>query len=86
MQDQLKMVSALVGTPRKRKRMANVLEAVLRPTKMTPPTASKISKDIREPKMAFNMEISPGLNVADPLGFVPIKTYARQPVGKRLCQ
>jgi hypothetical protein len=82
MQDQLRMVSAPVGTPRKGKRMANVLEAIMRPTKMTPPTTSKISKDIREPKMAINMEITPGLDVADPSGSVPTKTYVRQPVGE----
>lgn len=63
--------------------MVNVLETVLRPTKMTPPTTSKISKDIREPKMVINMEITPSLDVADPLGSVPTKTYVRQPVEER---
>ena len=43
-----------------------MLEVVLRPTKMAPPTSPKISEDIHEPKMAINVEITPGLDVADP--------------------
>jgi hypothetical protein len=62
------------GTPRKGKRMANVLEAVLRPSKMTPSVALKvfvISEDVvEEPKMATNAEISVGLEGADPLGSI----------------
>jgi hypothetical protein len=61
------------GTPRQGKRMANVLEAVLRPTKMMPPGASKISRIsediVREPKMAIDMEVtssSIGLILRDP--------------------
>ena len=65
-EEQPKMVFAPKGSPRKEKRMANVLEAVLRPTKMAPSTTPKISEDIHEPKMAINVDITPGLDVADP--------------------
>ena len=62
------------GTPKKGKRMANVLEVVLRPSKMTPSVALKvfvISEDVvEEPKMATNAEISVGLEGADPLGSI----------------
>ena len=57
-------MTGLIGTPRKGKRMANVLEAILRPTKMVSPAAPKISEDIiREPKMAIDAEITPGSGV-----------------------
>ena len=49
--------------------MANVLEVVLRPTKMVLSAASKTSKDIvGESKMTTNVEISSSLDKADPLG------------------
>jgi hypothetical protein len=73
MQDQPQMVSAPAGTPRKGKRMANVLEAVLRPTKMAPSTT---------PKMAIDVEITPSLDVADPSGSVPTKLTSDNPLGK----
>jgi hypothetical protein len=66
-QDQPKIMTGLIGTPRKGKRMANVLEDILRPTKMVSPAAPKISEDIiRQPKMAIDAEITPGSGVADP--------------------
>jgi hypothetical protein len=71
---QLKVTSAPEGTPKKGKRMTNVLEAVMRPLKMTPSTAPKISvifDDVVElPKMASNVEISSGLKKADPSGSI----------------
>jgi hypothetical protein len=64
-QKQLKATYASAGTPKKGKRTTNVLEAVLRPSKMTPsavPKVSVISEDVvEEPKMATNAEISTGL-------------------------
>jgi hypothetical protein len=70
MPELLKATSAPVGTPKKGKRMANVLEVVLRPSKMTPSAVSKvyvISKDVvEEPKMVTNVEISSVLEGADP--------------------
>jgi hypothetical protein len=75
MQDQPKMLeqpkveSALAGTPRKGKRMANVLQAVLMPMKMASHAAPKIIDDIvGEPKMTTNVEISSGLDKVDPSG------------------
>jgi hypothetical protein len=65
-----KATSAPVRTPKKGKRMANVLEAVMRPSKMTPSVVPKvyvISEDVvEEPKMVTNVEISSVLKGADP--------------------
>lgn len=73
-QKQLKATYASAGTPKKGKRTTNVLEAVLRPSKMTPsavPKVSVISEDVvEEPKMATNAEISTGLQAADPSGSI----------------
>jgi hypothetical protein len=43
-QEQPKLTSAAIGTPRKGKRMANVLKVVLKPTKMASPKALKITQ------------------------------------------
>jgi hypothetical protein len=42
-QEQSKTTPVLAGTPKKGKTMANVLDAVLRPSKVATPTPSKIS-------------------------------------------
>jgi hypothetical protein len=42
---QPQITTALAGMPKKGRRMANVLEAVLRPSKMATPAPSKVSKD-----------------------------------------
>jgi hypothetical protein len=42
------ITSALAGTPKRGKRMANMLEAVLRPSKVVTPSSTKISKDKSE--------------------------------------
>jgi hypothetical protein len=57
-QEQPKMVSTPAETPRKGKRMTNVLKVVLRPTKMVPPAAPKI------------YVITSGSDRADPSGSV----------------
>jgi hypothetical protein len=68
-QDQSKAISSPAGTPRRGKRMTNVLEVVLRPAKMVPPAAPKISKDkVREPKMAIGVKTVPGSIADDPSG------------------
>jgi hypothetical protein len=47
-QEQPKTTIVPAGTPKKGKRMANMLDAVLRPTKVATPTPTKISKDKAE--------------------------------------
>jgi hypothetical protein len=44
-QEQPKTMSIPAGTPKKGKRMANMLDAILRPSKVATPAPSKISKD-----------------------------------------
>ena len=70
-QKRSKVASAPARTPRKGKRMANVLKVVLRPVKMASPTAPKISEDIVcDLKMATNVEITSSSDKADPSGSV----------------
>jgi hypothetical protein len=65
------MASSPAGTPRKGKRMSNVLEAILRATKMAPSTTLNISEDIvRELEMAINVEITSGSDRVEPSGSV----------------
>jgi hypothetical protein len=71
------------GTPRRGKRIANVLEAVLRPTNMVPPATLKTSKDIiHEPKMTIDAETIPGSGVADPSGSVSARLVPDSMSGK----
>ena len=44
-QEQTKTTPISVGTPKKGKRMANVLDIVLRPSKVATPAPTRISKD-----------------------------------------
>jgi hypothetical protein len=53
-------------TPRKGKRMANVLESVLRPSKMATPAPPKVSKDKADEPMASIVDTSPDLDKAGP--------------------
>jgi hypothetical protein len=58
----LKIASILVGTPMKGKGMANVLEAILRPSKIATPSLPKISKDkVAQLKMTADEASSPDL-------------------------
>jgi hypothetical protein len=82
-QDQSKAITGPTGIPRRRKRMTNVLEAILRPAKMVPPAAPKISEDtIHEPKMAIVVEIAHGSGASDPLGSVSTKIMPENLPGK----
>jgi hypothetical protein len=66
-QELSKIVSVLAGTPRKGKRMPNVLEAVLRPSKIAMPASTKISKDkVEELKMTAKEAASPDLGKSGP--------------------
>jgi hypothetical protein len=47
-QEQPKTIPIPAGTPKKEKRMANMLDAVLQPSKVATPAASKIPKDKAE--------------------------------------
>jgi hypothetical protein len=77
-------MTSLTGTPRKGKRMANVLEVVLRPTKMVPRAIPRISEDIiRELKMANDAEITPGSGVADPSGSISTRFVPDSLSGKK---
>jgi hypothetical protein len=79
-QKQPEATSAPAGTPKKGKRMTNVLEVILRPSKMTPsvvPKVSVISEDVvEEPKMVTNTKINPGLEGADPSGSILERRYS----------
>jgi hypothetical protein len=44
-QEMSRMASASVATPKKGRRMVNVLDAVLRPSKVTTPASTTISKN-----------------------------------------
>jgi hypothetical protein len=58
-QEQSKVTSALVETPKKGKRMANVLEAIMRPMKIVSLVPPKVSRDIvDELKMTINVDIT----------------------------
>jgi hypothetical protein len=73
-QELSKIASTPAGTPRKFKRMANVLEAVLRPSKVTTLAPMKVSKDkVDEPKMTANVDISSNLDKDGPLESIPSK-------------
>jgi hypothetical protein len=52
--------------PRKGKRMANVLEAILRPPRMATPAPPKVSKDKADEPMAGSIDTSPNLDKAEP--------------------
>jgi hypothetical protein len=59
------MGSASAGTPRKGKRMANALEATLRPLMIVSLAPPKVSRDIvNEPKMTVNVDITSDLGDA----------------------
>jgi hypothetical protein len=60
------IATAPVGTPGKGKRMANVLEAILRPSKMATPAPPKVSKDKVDEPMADIVDTSPNLDKAGP--------------------
>ena len=65
MQELSKIASIPAGTPRKGKRMANILEAFLRPSKIAMPAPPKISKDkVDELKMIVDKTASPDLDKA----------------------
>jgi hypothetical protein len=73
-QEQPKATSAPAGTPKKGKRMANVLEVVLRPSKVATHALSKVSKDkADEPKMVTIIDISFDLDKAGPSEPIPSK-------------
>ena len=60
------IATALVGTPRKEKKMANVLEAILRPSKMATSAPPKVSKEKADEPMASVVDTSPNLDEARP--------------------
>jgi hypothetical protein len=64
-QEQPKLTSAIIGTHRKGKRMANVLKVVLRLAKMASPITPKVTEDvINELKVAASVEASFDINKA----------------------
>jgi hypothetical protein len=70
-QEQPKATSAPAGTPKKGKRMANVLEAVLRPMKIASPAPPRVSRDIvDEPKMTISVDITSNLGETGPSGSI----------------
>jgi hypothetical protein len=55
-----RITSASVATSKKGRRMANILDVVLRPSKMATPAPTRISKDkARELKKAINVSTTP---------------------------
>jgi hypothetical protein len=63
-----KMASVLAVTPKKRRRMANVLDAVLRPSKMAMPAPMKVSEGkVDELKKAINETAAPDFAKVGPL-------------------
>jgi hypothetical protein len=67
-QEQPKLTSTATGTPRKGKRMANVLKAVLRPAKMASPVTPKISENvITKLKVTTNIETSSDIDKSSSL-------------------
>jgi hypothetical protein len=66
-QAQSQIATAPAGTPRKGKRMANVLEAILRPSKMATLATSKVFMDNVDEPMAGIVDTSPDLDKAEPL-------------------
>jgi hypothetical protein len=68
--EQSKVESATVGTPRKEKRMTNVLKAVLRPAKMASLVVPKVYEVIAlHSKTTIDVEIPVSSDKADPSGF-----------------
>jgi hypothetical protein len=66
-QELQKVAPTLARTPKKGKRMANVLKAVLRPSKIATLAPPKVSKDkVDETKMTVNVELSSDLDKAGP--------------------
>jgi hypothetical protein len=66
-QEQPKVTSAPAGTPKKGKRMANMLEAILMPLKIASPAPLKVSRVVaNEPKINVNVDIPFDLGEAGP--------------------
>jgi hypothetical protein len=62
-----RITPASVATPKKGRMMANVLDAVLRPSKMATPTPTRISKDkARELEKAIDVSAAPDCTKAGP--------------------
>jgi hypothetical protein len=73
-QEEPKTTYVSAGTPKKGKRMANVLEVVLRPSKVAMPAPPKVSKDkADEPKVTSIVDISSNLDKVGPLEPIPSK-------------
>jgi hypothetical protein len=73
-QELSKIASALAVTPKKGRRMANMLDAVLRPSKVVMPAPTKISKDkAEELEKAINESIAPDCAKAGPSECRPIE-------------
>jgi hypothetical protein len=73
-QEQSKIASVPAGAPKKGKRMANMLEAVLRSSKIATPAPPKISKDkVDEFKMIVDEVVSPDLGKAGPSETNPLE-------------
>jgi hypothetical protein len=65
-QEQTKTTPVPAGTPKKEKRMANVLDAVLTPSKAATPTLPKVSKDKDDEAMIGILDTSSDLGKAGP--------------------
>jgi hypothetical protein len=73
-QELSKIASAPAVTPKKGRRMANMLDAVLRPSKVVMPAPTKISKDkAEELEKAINESIAPDCAKAGPSECRPIE-------------
>jgi hypothetical protein len=67
-----RITSASAATPKKGRRMADVLDVVLRPSKIATPTTTKISKDkAGELEKATDVSVAPDRTKAGPSEFRP---------------
>jgi hypothetical protein len=68
------MAAASAATPRKGRRMASVLDAILRPSKMATPAPTRISKDkVEELEEVVAASAAPDCTKAGPLETRPIE-------------
>jgi hypothetical protein len=66
-----KLTNATTMTPRKGRRMANVLDAVLKSSKVPTPVCTEASEDNVEKIVVTTASASPTCTEARPLGFKP---------------
>jgi hypothetical protein len=83
-QELLKIASASIVTPKKRRRMANVLDTVLGPSKVATPAPIRISKDkAGELEKAIDESIAPDCTKVGPSESMPIE-QVRESLSEKL--